>query len=185
MIQLIHNIDNNLLFALNSLAGRADFSDLAIIFLAKYMAYILPVVFLVCIYRSKIDLNEKYLITSISFFAALVARFVVEPLIHLFYFRPRPFLVFHIHQLLPENTYSFPSGHASFFFAFSFAIYFYNKKWGTWFLIASAILTLARVAAGIHYPTDIFGGFVIGLAIASFSYKYLNRPFRNIIGKYT
>ena len=51
-----------------------------------------------------------------------------------------------------------------FFFAFSTAIYMYNKTWGAWFFVASTIVCLARVASGVHYPSDILGGAVLGAA---------------------
>ncbi|MBI4837321.1 MAG: phosphatase PAP2 family protein [Candidatus Portnoybacteria bacterium] len=47
----------------------------------------------------------------------------------------------------------------------STAIYFYNKKWGTAFFIASILMNVSRIVAGVHYPSDIIGGAIVGIAV--------------------
>ena len=54
------------------------------------------------------------------------------------------------------------------------AIYFYNKKWGIFFFLATILITVSRVIAGIHYPSDIVGGALIGIAVA-YSTLYVTR----------
>lgn len=66
--------------------------------------------------------------------SAAIARFGLVEIIRLFYHRPRPFLALpQIHALFMDTEWSFPSGHASFFFAMAMANYLYNKKWGVVF----------------------------------------------------
>ncbi len=62
-----------------------------------------------------------------------------------------------------NRLYSFPSDTATFFFALSAIIYFQNKKLGI-ICILWVILTvgISRVTFGIHYPSDILAGFVLG-----------------------
>ncbi len=96
----------------------------------------------------------------------IVARLGVTELIRFFYHRPRPFVAHQVHPLFFDNAWSFPSGHATFFFAMATAIYFYNKKWSIGFFIASILMTLSRIIAGAHYPSDIIGGMAIGMAVA-------------------
>ena len=104
-----------------------------------------------------------------------MARFGVAEIIRLFYKNPRPFLNHNVHQLILVNGYSFPSGHSAFFFAMATAIYFFNKKWGIGFFAASIIIGLSRVIAGVHYPSDIFGGMVIGIIVACLVFYFTNR----------
>mgnify|MGYP001558745976 FL=1 len=80
-----------------------------------------------------------------------------------------------MHQLLTESSWSFPSGHATFFFALATAVYFYNKKWGIGFFIATIFITVSRVIAGIHYPSDIIGGAFIGILVAYATYYFTVR----------
>ena len=44
-------------------------------------------------------------------------------------------------------------------------IFPYHKTIGMFALIGGCIVGTARIAAGVHYPTDIIGGAVIGTMI--------------------
>ena len=180
MIQSFTHLDVTFFFLLNNLAGYSPVTDFIIIFFAEYLAYILIVIFLYLVYRSMYNLRGKLTMLSIVAFSSLVARYGVTELIRFFYHRPRPFLTHRVHQLLSETSYSFPSGHSTFFFAFSYTIYLYNKKWGMWFLGATILLTIARVMAGVHYLSDIVGGMIIGIIIAKVSFTYLGVYFNNL-----
>ena len=71
-------------------------------------------------------------------------------------------------------TYSFPSGHALFSFCFygglaiaaSRSMKSAAMKAGTW--IATVLLVLAiggtRIYLGVHYPSDVLGGYLVGVA---------------------
>lgn len=65
-------------------------------------------------------------------------------------------------------TPSFPSGHAAFYFALAFAVYLYHKKAGAFFLTGAALISISRVAGGIHYPSDILAGAILGYFTAIF-----------------
>jgi len=60
----------------------------------------------------------------------------------------------------------FPSDHATGAFAVAMAIWLRNRRWGTVALIAAAVLSVGRVAIGVHYPSDVLGGAVLGCAAA-------------------
>jgi undecaprenyl-diphosphatase len=107
--------------------------------------------------------------------SAALSRGVLTPLIRFFYYHPRPFDIYQVRQLIPESGASFPSGHAMFFFALAAALYFYNKKWGVWFFLATALMCTARVMAGVHFPSDILGGMVLGSAVAYLVDRYARR----------
>ena len=81
--------------------------------------------------------------------------------------RPRPWLdVPGLVNMVGESAYrSFPSGHATSAFAFAFAMCFGTpKKWMKWLSMVVAILMgLSRLYVGVHYPTDVIGGVLVGL----------------------
>ena len=64
-----------------------------------------------------------------------------------------------------ESGYdSFPSGHASASFAVAMTLaYYFPKGKYLWFGIAAFIAT-CRVTKGSHFPTDVLGGILVGLA---------------------
>jgi undecaprenyl-diphosphatase len=63
---------------------------------------------------------------------------------------------------------SFPSDHAVLFFGLATTLYMVSKRLGILaFLQAFFIVCLPRVYTGIHYPSDIIAGAVLGCAIAS------------------
>jgi undecaprenyl-diphosphatase len=106
---------------------------------------------------------------------------VVAETIYFFWQRQRPFVGNNVNLILGyQNNPSFPSGHASFFFGLSAMVYFYNKKAGSLFLIASFLISISRVYGGIHWPSDILAGALIGIISAyfinkiSFKIKYFN-----------
>lgn len=84
--------------------------------------------------------------------------------------RPRPVGI----NLIEEKNFSFPSGHsltAMAFYGFViYLIYKYNLKYKNIYIILLVLLILliglSRVYLGVHYTTDILGGF-------SFSMFYL------------
>ena len=83
--------------------------------------------------------------------------------------RARPFVVephgvhlFTAHAADP----GFPSDHATGAFAVAMAIYLRNRAWGTVALVAAAVLAVGRVAIGVHFPSDVLAGAVLGCAVA-------------------
>lgn len=81
--------------------------------------------------------------------------------------RDRPNLWAH---LVNETTYSFPSGHAmiSAALAFSLVAILWHTKW-RWTAISIGgvymiVIGLTRLYLGVHYPTDIFAGWLVSFA---------------------
>jgi undecaprenyl-diphosphatase len=101
----------------------------------------------------------------ISLISAFVARFVITDFIRFIHHRVRPFLSLNDSNLLINqvNQSSFPSGHAAFTFGLATVVYFYNKKLGVAFLIAALLVSIARVFVGVHWPSDILAGAIVGV----------------------
>jgi len=82
-----------------------------------------------------------------------------------------------VHILTPAPGFSYPSGHAVFFTWLSFMVAFSlaphvrpSRRWALWVPAVALILLacLARVWAGDHWPSDVAGGFLLGLAWSAF-----------------
>lgn len=61
---------------------------------------------------------------------------------------------------------SFPSDHATASFAIATAIFLRHRRWGIVALVAAAVLSVGRVALGVHYPSDVLAGAALGAAAA-------------------
>jgi len=140
------------------------------IFCARILPYFMAIfLFFYCIYKDSI-----YLFLY-AIFSGLIARFVVNELVHLLYKKERPAHLEHTKILIPvPKNYSFPSGHASFFFGISFLLLFYNFYLGLIFIIFSFIIGTARVFCGVHWFRDVLGGFMTGFLSAVIIYSLLN-----------
>ncbi len=181
-MQLLRNVDLKTFHWFNDLSGHSATSDFIIVFFASYMAWLILIIFLVLIFWEMLSLEEKISDLFITIFSGFTSLGMVK-VIQFFYHRPRPFLAIHTPKLFDVTTYSFPSAHSSFFFAFAFSIYFYNKKWGIYFLILTTIMTIGRVISSVHYPSDIFAGLILGFVVSCLIFKFIKKPIGKVFDK--
>jgi len=66
------------------------------------------------------------------------------------------------------NWSSFPSDHATLFICLAMILWMVSRRLGVIaFVYVLLVIDLPRIYAGVHYPTDILAGSVLGLAVAS------------------
>lgn len=70
---------------------------------------------------------------------------------------------------------SFPSGHAMKGIIILYFLFLYNKKIFFFALPGIIIMDYTRIYFGLHYPIDIIGGSIIGLAIIYMLNHYSNK----------
>jgi Membrane-associated phospholipid phosphatase len=58
---------------------------------------------------------------------------------------------------------SFPSGHTTTAIALAFVVGFLWPRLFPVFFVVGAVVGLSRVPVGMHYPTDVFGGLIVGM----------------------
>lgn len=83
--------------------------------------------------------------------------------------RIRPYEVMtNLKLLVPHaNDFSFPSGHTGSSFAAAYVLYKeLPKKYGIQALLLATLIGFSRLYIGIHYPSDVIAGAVIGILIA-------------------
>ena len=176
-------LDLKLFYWLNSWAGgppAGGWADTLIIFRSEYLPWAVGILaVLIFIWPRRGSLIRANSSIALEVFAsALVARFGVAEIIRYFYNRPRPFEVLeNVHQLVKHETGgSFPSGHAAFFFALAATIFLYRRGGGILFFLAAFAIGTGRISAGLHWPSDILGGAVVGI-LTSILVNYLFRRY--------
>lgn len=184
---MLENINYSVFKAINDLVGKSVFLDKLGFFLADTLGYILVFIAVVWLLKKLLNIRKEFPIWADFWRVArvllatlasslILSRVIITEAIRYFYHLPRPFISHNIITLINHSdSWSFPSGHMTLFFALSAVIYCYNRKLGWLFLISSAIMGVARIFCGVHYPLDIIGGAVIGIVSTWIVYKLLNR----------
>lgn len=101
-------------------------------------------------------------------FSLLVGNLTIKPLVA----RARPFKTYpELTSLIRQGGYSFPSAHAMSSFAAGFAFYLGMRKCGQPLLGVLSLLlatgvAFSRIYVGVHYPSDVLCGALIGILLA-------------------
>lgn len=161
MPHFITVFDQRILYYLNNLVKNWGFFNK---FFAEYLVYSMPLVLLwLWFYDQK---SKK--IAMRAFASIIVAWPVLAYMVGKLVPRDRPFEVGGIKELLFHRpTYSFPSDHAAALFALAASFYFSgNKKLGFIFGVIAIVISFFRVSTGLHWPSDVIAGAIIGIVAA-------------------
>jgi len=135
---------------INGLALKYFWLDSFAIYLAKYLSYFL----ILCLFLFIFKNFRKYKsMVCESLISAVFTRVVIINFIRWILPRARPFVENQVNLLLEHvSTSAFPSAHASFYFAVSTVVYFYNKKVGVFFFVASFLMGILEFSAVFTGP---------------------------------
>ena len=170
-MQIINTIDTamyNLIIKLMS-AGTTAFM-IFISHLGSAVVLITLAIAFILLLKNKKDARCIALNLILVFLLNRILKFIIA--------RPRPEIL----RLVPEEGYSFPSGHAMVSMGFyGFLIYLiYTKiknkkvKYPLIIFLSLLILTMgiSRIYLGVHYFTDVIGGFAIAIIYLHLFIKY-------------
>lgn len=101
--------------------------------------------------------------------------------------RPRPNHVMEVQAVvrLPHRptSYSFPSNHALTSFAVVGVLSYYHPAVYATGIAVASLISFSRIYVGVHYPSDVIGGAIIGWVVAMLivygvvgQVKWLKRP---------
>ena len=156
-------MDSSVFNAIHSIAGQFGILDALIVFFAKYFGYFLVLGAAIFIYKEK-DWHKRFYYFALSVLTIIISRGILAEIIRQLGGEvPATGLGFEPLVNHSATAASFPSGHAAFYFALALAMISIDKKRGWIYLAGAALIGLARVAAGVHWPSDILAGAIVGL----------------------
>ena len=72
------------------------------------------------------------------------------------------------------HGHSFPSGHTASGVAAAYALWLQNRKLGAPALVLAAFIAFTRLYLYVHFPTDVLGGAVLGIALGAAASAFAN-----------
>ena len=77
-----------------------------------------------------------------------------------------------------KSSFSFPSSHATNIFAAGALLSYTYRRWTAVFLAIASGVAYSRVYIGVHYPSDILAGALLGVGyglLVAFLWRWLER----------
>ena len=169
--------DLPILHIINGLCGNNSLLDRFVSHLALDFKWAVPLcIFWVLWFQKAEDQDRRRKILIVLVAAVLISLVVNRSISVLFPYRARPMetpdigyrppLFDHPFNLTDFELWSsFPSDQATFFFAFAAGFCFFSWRLGLAMFAYSAIIVLARVYLGTHFPSDVTVGALLGVAV--------------------
>jgi membrane-associated phospholipid phosphatase len=153
--RLIHEAGSNALFdkIMPFISGNAFF----------FPALVLGLL-LICKGRSRGIICILMLALAVGLCDGWICRLIKEVVA-----RPRPFLTLNdVHVLIGKGgSFSMPSSHAANWFAATMVMAVYFRR-SLWFMLpAACLVSYSRVYNGVHYPSDVLIGALVGAGFAA------------------
>ncbi len=156
----MHNLNMEIFNLINGYANQNQLLSVTAIIMAKYMIIIVPIYLVWMFLRKDNYFKQQSLFTFYAGIVGLLLNFIIT----IFYFHPRPFMS-HEGRLLISHApdSSFPSDHTTLLLSMGFYLLFESKLrlYGILLSIAGFIVGLARIYCGVHWPYDIAGSIVV------------------------
>ena len=178
---MIEQLNMSIFHLINQYSGLNPFIDTLAIFAAKYMPLII-ILGLICLWIKRGDKTKDIVLYGVY---AAVIGVLINYIIGLVYFHPRPFMI-------PTGTLlfsypgdsSFPSDHTTLMLSLTFMLTYFRetRKMGVLFVVLGLIGGFARVFCGVHFPMDILGSVVVSLIVTAAIFNFRNRlkPINNL-----
>ena len=154
----------------NGIAGHVGLLDRAMSLLATDLIFlVVPLMLALWFWPANTPqraLNQRVAAAALT---ALILALGAASLAGHAYAEARPFVSDPGTRLLVQHSAdnSFPSDHATVSFAIAASIIWLRRLAGGLVMLAATLIGLARVFVGVHWPSDILGGAIIGLAAGS------------------
>ncbi len=173
MVELAKSIDSAICHFINHILSNS-LLDYIMAFLTEmgsiYFALGIGLILLLS-RRKQPSFTGLILIASI-----LLTRLAYEPIKGIVA-RPRPFEIMEgVHLPCGESLgFSFPSGHTTVAFIVAVILSSHFRKWRKVFYSLAVTVAISRIYIGVHYPSDVIGGAMVGVAVGLISVALIRR----------
>ena len=163
MISFLYQIDKSVFIFFNSTVAN-PFFDVIMPFITESDHWRIPIALIwlsLIIFGGKKGRIVAVLVAVILTLSDQVSSFVVKPWVD----RVRPCFAMEMVRLLIDQpgSPSFPSSHASNMASMALLFSIKYRKY-IWIFIGLAVLvSYSRIYVGVHYPSDIMGGWILGM----------------------
>ncbi|BAX78934.1 phosphatase PAP2 family protein [Labilibaculum antarcticum] len=189
MLDWLLNLDKELLLLLN---GQQNYfwDYLMRLISEKEMWYVFYIVLMTCVINTFGWKKGGLIILSLILVIAIsdqIASGIFKPLFKRF--RPSRDPDFsHLVNLVKGYTggkYGFVSSHAanSFGLAVLASLILKDRITGAFLIFWAVLVSYSRIYLGVHYPSDIIGGAIVGISMAYLSYFLLRKYFKSSLLK--
>lgn len=169
---MVQNLDVAILFFINKTLANS-FLDLIMPFTHTLPYFFWGLLTAFFFFRKK-DRNLALLMII-----AIAVNTILATAIKNFVARERPYQVFDVRQLVTEeNNQSFPSNHTQLSFLLSTIIFSFYRRLGIILFLLSAVIAFGRIYVGVHYPSDVVAGALIGILLALIILKLKHKILR-------
>ena len=173
MLPNLQNIDTQLFLSINrSFSNRV--LDQFFMVATEPVYYILPVI-LVVLYFLKVNLKKTVVVVTLAAITVGLTDTLCDDFLKPFFTRPRPC---HPDMMVAgarcidglKTSFSFPSAHAMNIFAQATLFTFLFPAKSVFFFLFAIVIGISRIYLGVHYPSDVAGGALMGGAVAAIVY---------------
>ena len=182
MTENLINLDNNILLYLQENIRNPVLDALLIPFTLSNNAGIICLI-IVALFLYFKKLRKVGILMGVS----LVIEFILtNVIIKNWVARIRPYeMIDGLTLLVGKATdYSFPSGHTGSAFALAVVAFMVMpRKYGVIALVLAFLMGFSRLYVGIHYPSDVLGGMVLGVITSIIAVKCFGEKTENICNK--
>lgn len=209
------NLDQHIFSWFNSSVGLNQIFDWLIKIIAVYAVYAVPVVMLFFWFKPSLSLLNSHQTKHIHlrgasgqtriflinlFVGVIISWQIIAKYLGEWINRPRPETFAGAKEVFfHPPTYAFPSDHALFFAFITTYLYLWGLsaeasakagyiKMANIALVATILISLARITGGLHWPGDVLAGWILGTLLAYVFYlirkpmeKYISKPIVGVL----
>ncbi len=167
-MHFLHELDDDLFLATNSLARHTGWLHGVVLDYAKYGIVLFALLLAVGLLYARTRDSRTLAAAGWAAIAPLLALAVNQPISNSFH-EARPYVTHpHILLLITRSAdYSFPSDHTVMAGAVATGLFLVSRRLGMFAAAAALLMAFARVYVAAHYPWDVLAGLGLGAAVAA------------------